>query len=129
MEITLVYPLPHKYLFPNNRPRNHGYFGQLVKNRRNIIKWDTIYQIRMAGLKDDMKWKHVHGKILWFTPTVRHPDRDNARSALKSTFDGIQDSGLILDDNYLICDDIVYEKDKEWQRVVITLSEIEGKEN
>jgi len=81
-------------------------------------------RVREEGLADNLKWKHVHGKIMWYTPTVRHPDRDNAKAALKSTFDGIQDSGLILDDNYLICDEPVFEKDAENPRVEITLTEM-----
>ncbi len=122
--ITLVFSLPSKFLFPNNRPRNHGFFASVVKQRRVETMYDTIRQIRLAGLPDNMEWVHVHGQIMWYTRTVTHPDRDNARSALKSTFDGIEDSRLILDDNYLVCpDDVMFEKDAEYQRVEITLSE------
>lgn len=125
--VTLEFSLPHKKLMPNNRPRNHGYYASLVKMRRRTTFFATVGQVRSAGMADNLKWKYVMAKVVWYAKTLKIPDADNALASLKSTIDGIADSGLILNDRYVSYAPMRYEKDKDKPRVEITLTVDDGK--
>ena len=118
--ITLVYGVPDKLLNPNE----HVGWRKKSKaeaKRKLAVRWDTIRQIRLAGMPDDMRWKHVTATIMWYHRTWMRPDRDNALRMLKSTWDGMEEAGLLLNDKYLTPNPVEFEEDKERPRVVITL--------
>lgn len=134
--ITLTYSLPHTMLNPNNRPnefsskRAHRIYRERVKMRRRTTFFATVGQVRTVGLPDNLKWKDVMAEIVWYAKTLTILDADNALASLKSTIDGIADSGLILNDRYVSYAPMRFEKDKDEPRVVITLTEMDsdGKE-
>lgn len=129
MSITLTYSLPHELLSPNESPNRYKK-QRLIKKRRRNVMYETIMHVRNAGMKDDLRWKHVTATIMWYHKTWQRPDRDNVIAWLKSTFDGIEESGLILNDKYLRPMPPEFQEDKERPRVEITLMETDadGKE-
>ena len=67
-------------------------------------------------------WLKVAIQPVWYRKTRRVIDADNALAMLKSTFDGIVDSGVLDDDRELIHLPIRFEHDKEFPRIEITLT-------
>jgi len=84
--------------------------------------FDTTRQVREQRLPDNLRWKHVTATIKWFHRTWQRPDKDNALAMLKSTWDGMEDAGLIENDKYLTPLPPIFEQDKERPRVEIILT-------
>ena len=122
MKIVFVFSLPHKKLNPNQQYKNHMAHARLKKERKWSIKMDSIRQIRVKGLPDNMKWEKATVSIKWYAATMNFPDGDNALASLKSTIDGICAAGLLLDDNHLLCSTPKFYKDAKHPRVEMTFT-------
>lgn len=123
--ITLEFPMPNALLSPNSKPHSmHAIRKQrkAVKNARHNAQYDTIRQVRNAGLPDGLQWERVWADVKWFHMAWQRPDQDNAKAMLKSLWDGIQDSGLILNDKHLTVESLTFQEDKANPRLEITLT-------
>ena len=84
--------------------------------------------MRVARLEDNLKWKHVVATIKW-EYVGKRPDYDNAIASLKSTFDGIEKSGLILNDKYLKPMPPEFVEVEGKPMLYITITELEGEDD
>ncbi len=116
--ITLVLPLPHRCLSPNARAHWTVKAGVTKKARRLA---------REAVQAEDVMtvpWGKVTATEAFFYKAIRNRDERNAVAMLKAYYDGVVDSGLILDDNHNILThgQPSFYTDKENPRVEITIT-------
>lgn len=71
-------------------------------------------------------WFKVSVKAEFYHATKRMRDQDNAMGALKAAYDGIVDSGLVLNDDYehMLRESPSFATDKEHPRVVLTITHL-----
>ncbi len=99
--VTLMFTLPDPILNPNKKV-HWAKKSRAARKKKQAVRWDTIRQLREQGLPDNLRWKHVTATIKWFRNPKGPPlDRDNAQAMLKSTWDGMEEAGLLLNDRYL----------------------------
>lgn len=95
--ITIVIPIPNKVLQPNC---TIGSFGgrMMVNNARKKYKRITREAIEEENI-ETKPWNFVSVSAKFYFKTSRRRDTDNAIGSLKSAYDGIAESGLIVDDD------------------------------
>ncbi len=117
-------PIPPSGLNPNNTNTHRMKKAGLIADQRAAA---CVYsQIAVYDMNDwrsaKFPWNKVASQVVWYRKERRIIDADNALASLKSTFDGIVDSGVLGDDKALIHLPIVFEYDKDNPRIEITLT-------
>ena len=119
-------PLPPKELSPNARP-HYARQAKFTKAQRESAKYCAMEAV--AELDDwrehKFPWTQAVSQVRWYRKAKRAIDADNAAASLKSTFDGIVDSGVLSDDRELVHLPIIFEHDKNNPRIEITLKKLE----
>lgn len=101
-ELTITLPCPPQALKPNIRT-SWPIKARSVKEYRRVAKEETqvaIYEQWPSPVCADYgcPWDAVDITIRYYHPTDKMLDRDNIKASLKAAFDGITDSGLVVDD-------------------------------
>ena len=97
--LTIVLPIPNKVLSPNCMIASVG--GRFMKAaaakkcRRLAREAIEVEDIQTAP------WKFAEVSAYYFHKDKRRRDEDNFQSMLKATYDGVVDSGLVVDDDSL----------------------------
>ena len=120
MSISIEIPIPDSALNPNSR----AHWSKSVKPKRIQRGSTTLLILEQIGPKW-IPWAEAKCDIEVTYSTKRTWDRDNLQSALKSAFDGAQDSGLFVNDKYLsFGPQKIAEPDKDNPHVKLTFTEV-----
>ena len=117
---TIVLPLPDKYLHPNRTPitrKGHIIRGKRTKERRALCK-----ALAAAQQIESAPWPAATLQAHFLFETKRKRDGDNLTAWIKSTVDGIADSGIVKDDSDFTHLPSTYGVDRECPRLEITIT-------
>jgi len=123
--ITIVLPLPVKVLQPNCAIGSFG--GRMMKasasKRYRRLAREAVEEERV----ETVPWSRVSVEVTFFHSSTRRRDVDNAVSSMKSAYDGIVDSGIVPDDDYLHMERAmpIFFIDKNHPRVELTITRID----
>ncbi len=120
--VTVILPLPNKCLQPNSTIGSLS--GRLWKASATKRYRRLAREAVEAEQIETMPWVYVVVQAAFFHATKRRRDQDNAMGALKSAYDGIVDSGLVIDDDYehMGRGSPTFELDPESPRVELTIT-------
>ncbi len=94
--IVIVLPLPNRVLSANFTVGGIG--GRMMKatatKKYRRLACKAVQNERIESLP----WEKVSVAAIFFHPTKRHRDTDNAMYSLKSAYDGIVDAGVVPND-------------------------------
>ena len=116
--ITIILPLPARKLSPNART-HWAEKSKLVRASRKRALYASIEALqgrRPPG------WVKAKMEVKAFFKTRNFPDPGNFMASLKSSEDGIADSGIINNDKALWPERPVFEKDSSNPRIEITIT-------
>ena len=96
--VTIVLPLPGGLLSPNYTVGSSG--GRFAKAAA-IKKYRRLAEEAvMAENIESSPWGKVSVKAVFYHSLKRSRDPDNSTGSLKAAYDGIVDSGLVVNDDY-----------------------------
>jgi Holliday junction resolvase RusA-like endonuclease len=124
-EITIVLPLPNKVLQPNC---TIGSFGGRMMKAAAAKKYRRLAREAIEAEQiENLPWKKVSVHAIFYHANNRKRDQDNAMGALKAAYDGITESKLVADDDYLHMNQGIpeFKIDKEFPRVTLKLIRLE----
>jgi len=116
--ITITLPLPVRKLSPNARV----HWAEKAKLVRASRKVAHLAALEALNLRKPPGWLKAKMEIRAFFKTRNFPDPDNLTASMKSSIDGIADSGIIANDKSLWPERPVFEKDAENPRIEITIT-------
>jgi crossover junction endodeoxyribonuclease RusA len=117
-EITITLPLPPKELSPNARVHWAKKAGTTKKAR--ALAWGEARALGWPNRKL-LPWLRAQTQAVFYFPTERDRDQDNAAASLKPYWDGIADAGVVLSDAGLVHLPPRLLVDRERPRVELTL--------
>lgn len=105
---TIEIPMPAAELKPNNAP-----FNQAQARKKREAARQARWAAKIAGMKAiraQAVGRRQKPKLLYasagitrhYQPPAKPLDPDNLKAMLKSTWDGLQDAGLLADDKHLV---------------------------
>ncbi len=118
---VIILPLPNKILQPNVHTAS---FGGSIMKAKAIKKYRVLTKEAVEAERiETIPWKRVLVRSVFYYTVNRRRDTDNAIGSLKSVYDGIVDSGLVIDDtpNYMIREQPEFKIDRQYPRVQIEL--------
>jgi len=118
ISITILLPLPTRDLSPNARI-HWAKRAKLVKASRKVA---GLASLEALNLRKPPGWLKAKMEVKAYFKTLTFPDPDNFIASLKSSIDGIADSGIILDDKALWPERPVFAKDASNPRLEITIT-------
>ncbi len=123
-ELTIILPLPKKVLSPNSTVASMGgrfARASATKKYRRVAK-----EAIEAEQIETIPWEKVLITSTFFFAQNRTRDSRNALGSLKSAYDGIVDSGLIIDDDHKHVQEgpPEFEIDKESPRVELVITRL-----
>jgi Holliday junction resolvase RusA-like endonuclease len=123
--ITIVLPLPNKVLQPNCTIGSFG--GRMMKAAASKKYRRLAREAIEAEQIETFPWKKVKVSAIFYHANKRKRDQDNAMGALKAAYDGITESKLVADDDYLHMNRGIpdFKFDKEFPRVILTTTRLE----
>jgi crossover junction endodeoxyribonuclease RusA len=116
--ITITLPLPARKLSPNARV----HWAEKAKLVRASRKTAHLAALEALNLRRPPGWLKAKMEVKAFFKTRSFPDPGNFMASLKSSEDGIADSGIIINDKALWPERPVFAKDSENPRVEITIT-------
>jgi crossover junction endodeoxyribonuclease RusA len=116
--ITITLPIPARKLSPNARV-HWAERANLTRHARAVAHLAALHAL---NLRRPPGWLKARLEVKAFFKTRNFPDPDNFIASLKSSIDGIADSGIILDDKALWPERPVFRKDAENPRIEITIT-------
>jgi hypothetical protein len=96
--VVITLPLPARVLSPNCPVGSIGgrYMKASASKRYRRLAKDAVEdECITTG-----PWRHATVEVTFHHKQQRRRDQDNAMASLKAVYDGIVDSGLIVDDDY-----------------------------
>jgi len=96
--VVIILPLPARVLSPNCAIGSIG--GRFAKAAAAKRYRRLAREAVEAEQVESMPWGRVSVQATFLHPTRRRRDQDNAMASLKAAYDGIVDSGLVVDDDY-----------------------------
>jgi len=117
-QITIILPLPVRKLSPNARV----HWAEKAKLVRASRKVASLAALEALNLRRPPGWLKAKMEIRAFFKTMNFCDPDNFIASLKSSIDGIADSGIIANDKSLWPERPTFEKDAENPRIEITIT-------
>jgi len=118
--VTIVLPLPSKYLHPNKTPRTRK--GHIIKARLTRERRALCKALASAQALDSIPWEAATFQAHFFFETNRRRDADNLLAWCKSTVDGIADAGIITNDSNFTYPPVQSSIDKDCPRVEVTIT-------
>lgn len=124
-EITIVLPLPNKVLQPNCTIGSFG--GRMMKAAASKRYRRLAREAIEAEQLETIPWEKVKVSATFYHANKRKRDQDNAIGALKAAYDGITESKLVADDDYLHMNRGIpeFKLDKEFPRVILKITRLE----
>lgn len=116
--ITIILPLPARKLSPNARV----HWAEKAKLVRASRKTAHLASLEALNLRRPPGWLKARLEVKAFFKTLNFPDPSNFMGSLKSSEDGIADSGIIINDKSLWPERPVFEKDTSNPRIEITIT-------
>ena len=98
LAVLIVVPLPPKPLWPNARYHFMAK-ARAVKEYRQLVEVAVLHQLGYA--RNLHGWTHATEQATFIFRTRRFADPDNCLAALKAVWDGLQDAGLLANDDNL----------------------------
>jgi len=83
MRLELILPWPQRVLWPNSRPHNF----QLARAKKEFRE-ECAWEAKRKGATP-LQAQALHASLVFFPPTRRRYDLDNALAAMKSGIDGL----------------------------------------
>jgi crossover junction endodeoxyribonuclease RusA len=129
--LTVTVPLPHQHLSPNARPHFRAKAKATRESRARANEEAQVEMLSHYGnihdgpIRAGHPWGKVTVQATYFRTSKRRMDGDNALASLKSTFDGIADSGLISDDREITHLPVQFLVDKDNPRVELRIERSE----
>jgi len=122
--LTIVLPLPNKVLQPNCTIGSFG--GRMMKASASKRYRKLAREAVEAECIETMPWGMVDVQAAFYFKTNRKRDTDNAMGALKAAYDGIRDSGLVVDDDraHMRRGEPDFHVDAQHPRVVLTITRL-----
>ena len=122
--LTIVLPIPVKVLMPNCTIATIG--GRFAKAKAIKKHRQLMCEAIHTEQIETKPWERIQVNVKFYYKTKRKRDQDNAMSSLKSFYDGIVDSGLIIDDDYEHMNRGIpsFEIDQKYPRVEFTITRI-----
>lgn len=119
---TIILELPDKILSPNNPPASLG--GRMKKAAAAKRYRLVAKHMALAECVESGPWQKATIQAHFVHKTRRRRDDVNSLAMLKPAYDGIVDSGLLVDDDsaHLTTLPATYGIDKESPRVELTLT-------
>lgn len=118
--VTITLPLPDKVLSPNARC-HWAVKSKATRSLRELSKWSTFAETsKLGGMKKS--WRTATVQARFYFRDKRRRDTDNMLASLKAAFDGLKDSGLIVDDSGLTHLPVQVAVDKANPRVELTIT-------
>lgn len=121
--ITITIDIPPRILSPNGT----GHWAQrsaAKKSQRQAGYILAIEAMNKAGITD-IPWKKPRVELAWFAGQRNWvPDVQNAIGCVKALIDGVEDSGLFVNDKDLEWGRIIRDVDKEYPRVVLSFDNV-----
>ena len=120
--ISLTIPLPSPLLTDNVTRRLHwAKKGKLAREQREIAGW--------FAKKSNESIAPLSGRVrmdieVFPRPKMGRLDDDNFWSAMKATFDGLADAGIVENDKQFVIGSLVWGKERTGE-LVITLTEMD----
>lgn len=110
--------LPGMNEYQNECRRNARAGGRMKRNATDLVAWCA----KSSGIKP-MK-PPVSVTVTWVEPNMRR-DKDNIRTGMKFVLDGLQEAGVIANDNWKWIADLddAYLVNKDNPRVIVELKE------
>lgn len=120
--VTIILPLPHRCLSPNQPPASHGSRMRKAaetKRYRRLAKYTTIAEGVESG-----PWERATIQAHFVHKVDRRRDDVNSLQMLKPAYDGVVDAGLLVDDDskHLTTLPATFSIDKESPRVELTFT-------
>jgi Holliday junction resolvase RusA-like endonuclease len=115
--VLIVLPLPHNSLHPNSHVASHGL---RMRKARETARYRKLAKARaLEQSVESAPWERVAVSATFFHRQRRKRDDVNFLGSLKAAYDGIVDSGLLVDDDHehLTTLGANFEIDKEHPRV------------
>lgn len=124
-EIRIILPPVPKVLQPNCSAGTIGMRfkkASAIKKRRRI----TAEAVEIEEC-ETLPWEKCHVHADFYYKTNRRRDVDNAIGSLKSTYDGLVDSGIVSDDtpDKMVRDMPSLLVDKDYPRIEITITRLQ----
>jgi crossover junction endodeoxyribonuclease RusA len=116
--IVIVLPLPARKLSPNARV-HWAEKAALTKASRKVAH---LASLEALNARRPPGWIKAKMEVRAFFKTRNFPDPSNFMASLKSSEDGIADSGIIANDKSLWPERPVFEKDTSNPRIEITIT-------
>lgn len=120
---TITIPWPGKYNNPNSRPPHWAVKASHVSQARR-----DSFLACAAHPKRPIGWTRARVNVTAYHKTRRFKDPQNIIAALKASIDGIEDAGVIENDNGLEWGPVTRLKDRDNPRVVLEFVWIGGKD-
>lgn len=118
--LHVVLPLPPKELSPNARV-HWSLRSRLVKAARARATEGARTALHFAGMAPPM-WERAYVKMIFYWPDKRRRDASNAAASTKAYEDGIEDAGVIANDEGFSFLPVEMQVDRENPRVEITVT-------
>lgn len=116
--ITIILPIPVRKLSPNARV-HWAEKAKLVRASRRVAH---LAALEALNARRPPGWIKAKMEVKAFFKTMNFPDPGNFMASLKSSEDGIADSGIINNDKSLWPERPVFEKDTSNPRIEITIT-------
>ena len=116
--ITIVLPLPARKLSPNART----HWAEKAKLTRASRKVAHLAALEALNLRRPPGWIKARLEVRAYFKTMNFPDADNLTASMKSSIDGIADSGIIANDKGLWPERPVFAKDTRNPRLELTIT-------
>lgn len=119
--ITIILPLPSKYLSPNYRPQSGGgAIGiHVARKKQKELARDKVLECFV----ESAPWEKAETQATFFHAINRRRDCDNFLGRLKGAHDGIVLAGLLTDDTHEQLTPLTpkFKKDADFPRVEIEI--------
>ena len=96
--VTIILPIPNPVLSPNVAI---GSYGGRMKKASAAKRYRRLAREAVEAEEvESIPWERVIVSAKFFSRDKRRRDTDNAMASLKSAYDGIVDSGIVVDDDW-----------------------------
>ena len=120
-KITIIMPLPSRYLGPNHRPQSSGAWKGIsrMRKKQKEMARDKVLECFV----ESAPWAKAETQATFFHAVARDRDCDNFLGMLKGAHDGIVLAGLLTNDTHKELTPLPpkFEKDADFPRVEIEI--------
>ncbi len=130
-KLTIILPLPPKELSPNARPHFRAKAKATKQYRDEAHAHALVASFKLQSseteLYNTLPWRAATVQCRFYFAQNRRRDADNLLASMKSAFDGLRDSGVLVDDDRLTHMPVEWTKDKNDPRVELEIWETKAR--